>query len=400
MDIVKPEEAKGPCAGFRVLEFGTLVAGPMTGQSLGDLGAEVIKVEPIMGDISRWTGPPERGGINGFFSQFNRNKRAISVDIKSEQGQDIVRRLARQADVMVVSYRPGIMDKLGLGYRDLSADNPGLIYVHVSGFGPDGPYSERPVYDLVIQGMSGAMPGQGGDGKPEMIRSVAVDKASAIAATSAALAALLARERNGGEGQMVNVPMMNAYGQFVLPDMMTPEAFRPKVESEPFLPNVFHVWTCRDGYLVGMPIEDKQYANLCHALGLSDLVEDERFAVLSNRLTNLHLMIELVDAELDNWNWRDALDKLHEHDVPFAPVYQLEDFMEDPQAQHNRVIFDAEDPQGGTTRYVRHPGVYEKTPASLRRHPPRYGEHTEEILAEAGFSGGDIERFRADGVVA
>lgn len=400
MDIAAPEAKIGPCSGFRVLEFGTMVAGPLAGQNLGDLGADVIKVETLTGDTARWTGPPQRDGINGFFSQFNRNKRAISVDLKTESGQGIVKALAQDADVMIVNYRPGVMDRLGLGYEQLRGDNPGLVYVSVSGFGPDGPYAEQPVYDLVTQGMSGVMPNQGVHGKPEMIRSVAADKASAMATTSAALAALLARERNSGEGQHVHVPMINAFAQFTLPDAMSQEAFRPKSEEEPIVPDIFHVWSCKDGYLVGMPIEDRQYANLCKALGREDLATDERFAGIGNRLAHTAEMIELIDAEFAKLPWREALDKLHEHDVPFAPVYDLEDFMNDPQVRHNRTVFDAEDPRGGTMRYVRYPGIYEKTPATLRRHPPRYGEHTEEILLEAGCSAEDIARWKSEQIVA
>lgn len=400
MDITTPGEAKGPCAGFSVLEFGTMVAGPMAGQNLGDLGADVIKVETLMGDIARWVGPPEKDGINGFFSQFNRNKRAISVDMKSAAGLDIVRKLASSADVMLINYRPGVMDKLGLGYNELKVHNPGLVYVQISGFGSDGPYSGQPVYDLVTQGMSGAMHAQGVNGKPEMIRSVAADKTSAITAASAALAALLARERNGGEGQLVNVPMINAFAQLVLPDLMSPETFRPRIDIDQVAPDLFHVWTCSDGYLVGMPIEDKQYAGLCEALGKPELATDERFSSIATRLANSSEMIRLFDAELAKWSWREALKKLREHDVPFAPVYDLDDFMEDPQVQHNRTVFDAEDPAGGTMRYIRHPGVYEKTPASLRRHPPRYGEHTDEILLDAGFSEDQIKQWRTEQLIA
>jgi crotonobetainyl-CoA:carnitine CoA-transferase CaiB-like acyl-CoA transferase len=248
--------------------------------------------------------------------------------------------------------------------------------------------------------MSGAAPTQGTEGHPRLIQSVIADKNAAITAASAALAALLARERNGGEGQLVHVPMMNAYAQLILPDMMSQEAFRPKPEGEPIIPNIFHVWTCKDGHLVGMPIEDKQYTNLCAALGLADLAEDVRFKTIGARLANTDEMIELIDAEFSKWNWREALDTLHQHDVPFAPVYDLADFMEDPQVKHNRIVFDAEDPKGGTMRYVRHPGVYEKTPATLRRHPPRYGEHTDEILAEAGLSPQEITELRSAQIVA
>ncbi|MEH6568724.1 MAG: CoA transferase [Halioglobus sp.] len=400
MDEARPDETVGPCAGFKVLEFGTMVSGPMAAQNLGDLGADVIKVETLMGDTARWVGPPERDGINGFFSQFNRNKRAISVDIKTEEGIAIVRKLAITADVIFCNYRPDVADRLGFGYDSLREENPGLIFVSVSGFGPDGPYAQQPVYDLVIQGMSGAMPLQGNGGQPQMIRSVIADKTTAITAASAALGALLARERSGGVGQHVHVPMVNAYAALALPDMMSMDAFRPKQEVESIVPDLFHVWSCSDGYLVGMPIEDKQYANLCKALGREDLAEDERFKSLGARLVNIDAMIELVDAELKKWPWRDALDILHKNDVPFAAVYDLDDFMDDPQVKHNRTVFDSEDPRGGITRFIRHPSVYEKTPATLRRHPPRYGEHTEEILAEAGYTGDDIAALRSAQIIA
>jgi len=400
MEKVHPDEAKGPCAGFRVLEFGTMVSGPLAGQSLGDLGADVIKVETLMGDTARWTGPPERDGINGFFSQFNRNKRAISVDMKTEQGISIVRNLALSADVIICNYRPGVADRLGFGYESLREENPGLIFVSVSGFGPDGPYADQPVYDLVVQGMSGTMPAQGASGPPQMIQSVIADKTTAITAASAALAALLARERNSGEGQHVQVPMLDAYAQLTLPDMMTLKAFGPEENANAPIPNIFNVWSCKDGYLVGMPIEDKQYANLCTALGREDLATDERFQNLGQRLANTDAMIEVIDAEFSKWSWREALEALHDNDVPFAPVYDLDDFLEDPQVKHNGTIFSAEDPRGGSTYFVRHPGVYEKTPASLRRHPPRYGEHTEEILHEAGYDGEQIAALRSDQVVA
>jgi crotonobetainyl-CoA:carnitine CoA-transferase CaiB-like acyl-CoA transferase len=233
-----------------------------------------------------------------------------------------------------------------------------------------------------------------------MIRSVIADKCTAITAASAALAALLERERNGGQGQLVHVPMMNAYAQLTLPDVMTNEAFQPTPEGEIRIPNLFHAWNCSDGHLVGMPIEDKQYLNLCKALGREDLAEDDRFKTLGNRMANCAEMIELIDAEFGKWTWRDALELLHKHDVPFAPVYDLEMFMNDPQVKHNGTIFDVEEPEAGTMRYVRHPSVYERTPATMRRHPPRYGQHTGEILSQTGFTEEEIAALREAGVVA
>jgi len=399
MDEVAPENAPGPCAGFKVLEFGTMVSAPLASQSLGDLGADVIKVETLIGDTSRWTGKPERAGINGFFSQFNRNKRAISVNMKTPEGIEVVRRLAREADVIVCNYRPGVAERLGFGYETLKEDNPGLVYVAVTGFGGDGPYSERPAYDFVIQGMSGTMMLQGRDGPPQMIQSVIADKCAAVTAASAALGALLARERNGGKGQYVEVPMINAYAQVALPDMLTHETFRPKETSATKIADIFKVWECSDGFIVGMPIEDKQYAGLCRALGREEFIADERFVSIAARMLNTDDLFGWIQAELIKRTCNEALEAINGQDVPFAPVYELEDFMADAQVQHNRTIFDAEDPQGGTTRYVRHPTVFEDTPATLRRHPPRPGEHTDEILGEAGFSGEEIAAMRSSKVV-
>ena len=179
--------------------------------------------------------------------------------------------------MVLENFRPGVADRLGIGYAQLSADNPGLVYVSVSGFGPDGPYADQPVYDLMIQGMSGLMPIQGGDGEPQMLKSVIADKNAAITAASAALAALLARERNGGQGQHVHVPMLNAYAQLAMPDNMTVESFRPKPEIEGAIPDMYRVWQCADGHMVGMMILDKQYQGLCRALSREDLANDERF---------------------------------------------------------------------------------------------------------------------------
>lgn len=400
MQEVAPDNAPGPCAGFKVLEFGTMVSAPLASQSLGDLGADVIKVETLIGDTSRWTGKPERAGINGFFSQFNRNKRAISVDMKTSEGIDIVRRLAREADVIVCNYRPGVAERLGFGYEALKQDNPGLVYVAVTGFGADGPYADRPAYDFVIQGMSGTMMLQGRGGPPQMIQSVIADKCAAVTAASAALGALLARERNGGKGQYVQVPMINAYAQVALPDMLTHETFRPKETSATKIADIFHVWECADGFIVGMPIEDKQYAGLCRALGREEFIADERFVSIAARMLNTEDLFGWIQAELIKLTCREALERINGQDVPFAPVYELEDFMADAQVQHNGTIFDAEDPKGGTTRYVRHPTLFADTPVTLRRHPPRPGEHTDEILAEAGFSGEEIAAMRASKVVA
>ncbi len=401
MDIASPDDLIGPCAGFTVLDFSTMVSGPLAGQNLGDLGADVIKIETTFGDTARWVGPPESGGLNGFFSQFNRNKRSLAVDLKSDEGREIVQTLARTADVVLENFRPGVADRIGIGYEELSKDNPGLVYVSVNGYGPDGPYASQPCYDLVIQGMSGLLPIQAGEGnKPEMFKSVVADKTAAITAASSALAALLARERNNGQGQHVHVPMINAYAQFAMGDTMTTETFVPKPDLPPVGMDLFRVWECSDGYLVGTVVEEKQYQNLVRVLGRDDLIEDERFLNIANRMANLHEMNDLLEPEFRKKPWRELLEELREHEVPFGPVYDVEGFINDPQVRHNRTVFEAEEPTAGTMRFVRHPGVYEKTPATLRRFPPRHGEHTNEILSAAGFSEEQIGQWREAGIIA
>ena len=279
----------------------------------------MIKIESLSGDTARWLGPPERAGLNGFFTQHNRNKRAIALDLKSEQGREIAQELARRADVVIENFRPGVADRLGIGYEQLKQDNPGLVYVSISGFGPDGPYANQPVYDLMIQGMSGMMPIQGGDGPPQMFKSVIADKNAAITAASCTLAALLARERDSGQGrglgQHVQVPMLNAYAQLTMPDNMTTESFQPKPEFEGTIPDMFRVWECSDGHLVGMVILDKQYQGLCDCLGREDLAQDERFVEMGARMQNNHALNEILAEEFRKWACQELLQKLREHQV-------------------------------------------------------------------------------------
>ena len=219
MDIEIGGSARGPMAGIRVIDFSTVVSGPLCSQILGDLGADVIKVEAPRGDSSRMMGFPFRGGLSTLFTQFNRNKRALSINLKLPAGIEVARRLARSADVVLENYRPGVADRLGIGYDALSAENAGLVYVAISGFGPTGPYADLPAYDTVIQGLSGFMQVQGDEHDPKLVRGIAADKTTGITAAYATLAALLGRERNGGQGQRVEIPMLDAYAAFALPDV-------------------------------------------------------------------------------------------------------------------------------------------------------------------------------------
>jgi crotonobetainyl-CoA:carnitine CoA-transferase CaiB-like acyl-CoA transferase len=244
-------EAGGPLAGIRVIDLSTVVSGPVCAQVLGDLGADVVKVETRIGDIGRYLGGLRKADMTGFFAQFNRNKRSAVLDLKTEQGAAALRALAKTADVLVENFRPGVMDRLGLGEATLRAENPRLIYVAISGFGPEGPYAKRPAYDMVIQALSGFSKLLGSDEQPKLISNLVADKTSGITAAWATLAALFAREREGGAGQRVDVPMLDAFASFVLPDPFGPRVFGEPPESAAAGDGLYRAWPTKDGHVAG-----------------------------------------------------------------------------------------------------------------------------------------------------
>ncbi len=396
MDQVAPDAARGPCTGIRVVDFSTVVSGPLCTQMLGDLGADVLKVETPGGDFSRNT-PPLREGLSAFFAAFNRNKRSIQVNLKTDEGRELARRLCRDADVVVENFRPGVADRLGIGWKDLSPSNEKLVYVSINGFGPDGPYAEHPAYDLVIQGLVGVMPIQGGDGPPVLMRSLVADKCAAMTAANATLGALLHRERTG-VGQKIEVPMLDAFAAYLLPDLMVDRVLEPCPPMPPAI-DIYRTWKTKDGYVTGLVIQDSQFEGMCRAIEREDLLENPDYKTIIDRIVRANELFAMLEAEIEKWPTEEFIERARRHGVPFAPVQTVEGFFEDPQVQHSGVHFPTEDPHGGTTRMLRHPVRYGESPASLRRHPPRIGEHTDEILAEAGLDAEAAARLRKDGVV-
>jgi crotonobetainyl-CoA:carnitine CoA-transferase CaiB-like acyl-CoA transferase len=391
----------GPLAGIRVVDLSTVVSGPLCTQVLGDLGAEVWKVEPLAGDTTRRLGPPFRGGLTGFFAHFNRNKRSIALDLKRPEGQRAARRLVLQADVLVENYRPDVVARLGLGYEELSRENPRLIYLSISGFGPSGPYRDLPAYDTVIQGLTGFMPTQGGDGTPQLVKSIIADKATALTAAYAVVAALLARERGDGRGQQVHVPMLDAFAAFMLPDVMTKEAFQAE-DATPRLkyPDPHRTWQTADGSVVLLIIEDHQFSGLCRALGREDMLEDPRCQTLISRIRHARELYTVLEEELRKWTTADLLDRARRFGVPMAPVHGIDDFLRDPQVRSSQTLLEVEDEKAGGMRFLRNPVRFARTPTSFRERPPRLGEQTDAILAQAGFTAEEIAQLRQEGVVA
>ncbi len=395
-------EACGPLAGIRVLDFTTVVSGPLCTQVLGDLGADVVKVEAPRGDSARRMGPPFRAGLGPVWVQFNRNKRAIVIDLQKPAGVAVARRIAARSDVVVENFRPGVADRLGVGHTALSAENPRLVYAAISGFGPDGPYADQPAYDTVIQGLSGFMHTQGTPEQPALVRGIAADKATGLTAASAVIAALFARERTG-RGQRIDVPMLDAYAAFALPDVLGPESFYP-VEEQPAgmltATNIHRTWQTADGHVVMMIVEDAQFSAICRALDCTDLESDPRFDGLLSRLANGVALYDLLEVELAKWNTAVLVERARRFGAPLAPVNGVREFMADPQVRANRTVFEVEDPRAGTLRQLAHPARYSETPASLRRLPPQRGEHTDEVLAEVGYGAVEIGELRASGAIA
>lgn len=390
----QPDSAAGPCAGLRVVDMTALVSGPFCTQVLADLGAEVIRVEGPTSDVMRVSTPLFRGHAAGF-EQNNRGKKSVVVDVKSDGGRQAVRALADTADLFVQNSRPGVMERLGLGYETLRPTNPRLIYLSINGFGEIGPYKDRPAYDTVIQGLTGFMPVQGREGKPEAMLSPVADKATAVYAANAALAALLHRERTG-EGQKVVVNMLSAFAAFMLPDPLTSYTFQ---STDP-MPSVTHAGVFEplavtDGYVVGLILQRRQFERLCVALGREELLQDPRFEKESQLLDNVRLMYAELEVVTRTMSSAAFLELAAQASVPFGRVNTLADLFEDPHAKATELYVDFEDPEFGVIRHLGFPATFEHWRPDVRRRAPKLGEHTEEVLGALEEGAADTSPERA-----
>lgn len=403
MDVQLSGLPKGPLHGIRIIDITSMITGPLCSQQLGDLGADVIKIEPTHGEVARWMAPPQKAGLTGFYTQMNRNKRSLTVDLKTPEGIAIIKKLVESADMLVENFRGGVPDRLGIGYEDLRHINDKLIFVSITGFGSTGPYSHKPAYDPLAQGLVGMMPIQGMPfgGKPQLIQSAIVDKTTATTAAGAAMAALYARDRPGGtgKGQRVDVPMIDAWAANSLADMISVDSFVPNDMQDPVPLAVLRTFETSDGFVVGMALQDNHFKNLCNALDCPELLDREGMRNVGERISDFDPWLDAISEVMKRFTTKDLLSRLDASGVPFGPVKTVREFAEDPQAKHNRTIFDVEHPEAGTLRYVRYPGHLSETPAAVHRHPPRLGEHTNEVLREAGYSLTEIEGFVQNNIV-
>jgi len=378
----------GPLDGVKVLDFSVMISGPLAAMMLADQGADVVKIEsPGLGDIMRFLGT-NKGGMTGIFANNNRGKRSIVVDLKQPAGTDVVRRLIEDADVLIQNFRPGAMDRLGLGYDDIKTINPNLIYTSISGYGQDGPYSTRRVYDNVIQAASGLASVQGdpASGEPALYRTLICDKTTAYTAAQSITAALFARASGRATGQHIELAMLDTAIAFMWPDSAMDAALLDDDASRsPTIAANYSITRLADGFAAASPVTDSEFRGLCAALGVPDVADDPRFADVMSRMANVDAMVEVLVDAAAACTISDFAERAVEHDVPASKITSLGEIHDDPQVIHNDVFVEREHPLAGRFREPRAAARLSATPQRLGDHAPGFGQHSDEIVSELGL---------------
>ena len=394
----------GPLAGIRVLDLTRVLAGPYCTMFLGDLGAEVVKVEqPGVGDDTRGWGPPFAGGESAYFLCINRNKKSLTVDLKSPEGISLVRQLAERADVLIENFRPGAMERLGLGDDQLRGANPKLIYASLSGFGADGPMADVPGYDLIVQAWGGLMSITGtAESGPLKVGVAIIDLVAGLMLGKSIAAALYAREKTG-LGQKIDTSLLEAEVA-VLINAGSNYLMNGKVpgrwgNAHPTIVP-YQSFQTADSYLVIGVASEGIWQRFCKAIGKTDLVDDARFEKNANRVENrdalIHLLTEIFRSR-DNDTW---LRILNEAEVPCAPIQTIDQVFHAPQVLHRGMLVEVAHPTAGTVRMAGLPVKLSATPASVRLPPPLLGEHSEQVLSSwLDMSADAIERLKKKGVI-
>lgn len=391
----------GPLDGYKIIDLTSMISGPMATMMLGDQGADVIKVEPPgIGDYVR-AGGNRSGGLHAAFLNNNRSKRSITIDLKDEKGREVLMRLAAGADVVVQNFRPGVVERLGVGEDDVRAYAPDIVYVSISGFGETGPYASKPVYDPIIQAVSGLAYVQGGSDKqrPRLVRTILPDKLTAVMASQAITAALLARARTG-EGQHVRLSMLDAVVSFLWSSDMGGQTFVGKDVSEQRAASFIDlIYETKDGYISVAVMGDKEWKALTRALDKPEWLDDERFKTPSQRDLNINDRLTLTQEELAKDTSSAWLAKLEAEGVPCAPVLKRSEVIENDQVVANEILIETDHPHAGRLRQTRPAARFDRTPAGVDRGAPLLGEHTDEILGEVGLSADEIGALHDAGVL-
>jgi crotonobetainyl-CoA:carnitine CoA-transferase CaiB-like acyl-CoA transferase len=393
----------GPLTGISVLDFTAVVSGPFATMFLADQGADVLKIEPIGGDSVRRSGAPvdKAGEFSALFISSNRGKRSLSIDIKSDAGREVLGKLVARADVVVQNFRPGAMERLGLGPEQLRARDPRLIYVSISGVGDTGPYVKKRVYDPIIQGLSGFadIQSQAVTNRPQMIRTIVADKTTSIFTAQAVSSALYAREKTG-HGDHIQIAMLDVMISYLWPEGMAQytvvgaEAPAAGPNDRPDL-----VFKTTDGYITAGTLSDSEWQGFCRASGDPELAADARFATQLSRSANATARIHEMAKYIAQRSTAEWLQRLDANDVPCAPILRRGEIIGNEQVVARKLITEFDQPGVGRVRQPKPAARFERSEAEIGGPAPRVGEHSRDVLLDLGYSAGDIDKMIADKVV-
>ncbi|MDF3320051.1 CoA transferase [Rhodococcus sp. C3V] len=391
----------GPMTGIKIVDLCSMMSGPWATDILGDQGADVIKVEvPGKGDHVRSL-PNRSGDMSAMFVNVNRSKRSLTLNLKTPEGVAVLKKLVATADVVVQNFRPGVVERLGIGYDDLAPLNSKLIYLSMSGFGERGPASGQRVYDSLIQALTGLTTVQAGsdEERPRLIRTILPDKLTAVVASQALSAALFARERTG-EGQHIRLSMLEAVlsflwasdmGAYTFPDQPVPLA-----KGGSFIDLIYQT---ADGYITVATNSNGEWQSMCKALGHPEWIEDERFSTPVGRSAHINERLELIQAVLLGKSSAEWLALLDEFDVPAAPILKRSEVIEHPQVKASEIIVELEHPTAGRLRQARVAARFLGTVPDAPKGAPLLGQHNTEILAEIGYSNDEIASLAAEKII-
>ena len=391
-------EPTGPLKGVRVIDFTAVYSGPIASSILADQGAEVIKVESPAGDMMR-RGLPQNGGLGSAFATMNRNKKAVALDLGKPQAVDIAGLLIGTADVVMENFRPGVMDRLGLGYEQFASQQPKLIYASITGVGPVGPYAKRRVYDAVIQAISGFCTLREPDGAPAMVNSLVCDKITSLTAAQAISSALFNAERTG-RGQRVELSMLDANLYFLWPDTMGNFTLLEEgVEAMPYLDHSLFMRKTKDGWVAAMPVQQGEVQAAFRALGIEEMFGDERFSTYQARARNRALMKQMMDDAYLRFTTDEICERFEAEDVPYSRINMRPDVADDPQVKAMQALWTYRHPRAGRVRTPRPPAQFAGTPSNIYAHTPALGEHNREVFMALGMSSEDVDAFTREGVL-
>ena len=397
----------GPLSGIRVLDLTSMISGPMTTLMLADQGADVIKIEnPKGGDHTRSVSN-KRNGFSASFVNNNRNKRSLSLNLKDKRGVEIFKRMTAEADVIVQNFRPGVVERIGIGYDVIKEIAPSIVYVSISGFGDVGPYAQKPVYDPLVQALSGLTTVQGGsdEARPRLVRTIVPDKLTGYAAAQSISAALFHRERTGGradgEGQHIKLSMLDTVVSFLWGSDMGAHTFiGDELKRETAQSFIDLIYQTAEGHISVAVQSDKEWAGLCAAFNKPEWLNDARFATSALRGQNIDERLQLTQDVLLTDTAVNWLAKLEAEDVPCAPVLTRREVIAHPQILASETVVETNHPIAGRLRQARPAPQFSKTPTAFRLPAPSLGADSHQLLGHLGLSDEEIEALAADGVTS